>query len=87
MIVFDKPLNETLEKHVRDHCNLQKRIGLLGTAGFLIGSRVGEDVHVAHIAICPLPETADDRVCFISWFIFILIVMLTSRIFKSTIRL
>ncbi|VDD91001.1 unnamed protein product [Enterobius vermicularis] len=61
MIVFDKPLNETLEKHVRDHCNLQKRIGLLGTAGFLIGSRVGEDVHVAHIAICPLPETADDR--------------------------
>uniref|UniRef100_A0A0N5AKC8 Protein odr-4 homolog n=1 Tax=Syphacia muris TaxID=451379 RepID=A0A0N5AKC8_9BILA len=60
MIIFDKPLSESLDVHIREHCQRQKRVGLLGTAGFLIGSYVGEDIHVAHIAICSLPETADD---------------------------
>lgn len=60
MIIFDKPLNVALDRHIKDHCGIQKQLGLLGTAGFLIGSRVGEDIHIAHIAICPLPETAND---------------------------
>ncbi|VDK53213.1 unnamed protein product [Anisakis simplex] len=63
MIALDKCLETLLDAYVKQHCAQQRRIGLLGTAAYLIGSKLAntDDIHVAHIALCPLPETADDE--------------------------
>ncbi|VDM46328.1 unnamed protein product [Toxocara canis] len=61
MIALDKHLEKVLDVYIKEHCEKQKRIGLMGTAAYLIGSKSGDDIHVAHIAVCPLPETADDE--------------------------
>uniref|UniRef100_F1L5B0 Odorant response abnormal protein 4 n=1 Tax=Ascaris suum TaxID=6253 RepID=F1L5B0_ASCSU len=61
MIALDKGLEGLLDTYVKEHCERQKRFGLMATAAFLIGSKLDDDVYVAHIAVCPLPETVDDE--------------------------
>lgn len=64
MIALDKGLEGLLDTYVKEHCERQKRFGLMATAAFLIGSKLDDDIYVAHIAVCPLPETVDDEVSF-----------------------
>uniref|UniRef100_A0A914UVT0 Protein odr-4 homolog n=1 Tax=Plectus sambesii TaxID=2011161 RepID=A0A914UVT0_9BILA len=61
MIVLDKPLETRFEALIKEHCDAQKQLGIPATVFLLIGSRIGDDLYVAHVAKCPLPETAMDQ--------------------------
>lgn len=63
MIVLDKVLEERFDALIKEHCDAQRNLGVPATVFLLIGSRIGDDLYVAHIAKCPLPETALDSVC------------------------
>lgn len=59
MIIFDNSLELWFDKAVKAHCDNEKKYGILATVHYMIGSFIdGGDIHVAHIAKCPLPETA-----------------------------
>lgn len=64
MILLDKCLESVLDCYIREHCDNQKKYGIGGSVGFLIGSKNGEDFHVAHIAMCTHPDTMQDEVSF-----------------------
>ncbi|MFH4982563.1 hypothetical protein AB6A40_009272 [Gnathostoma spinigerum] len=61
MIIFDKPLESLLDKYIKKHCDQMKEHGLVVSVCYLIGSKVNEDIHIAHISMCPLPETVNDK--------------------------
>ncbi|VDO44267.1 unnamed protein product, partial [Onchocerca flexuosa] len=61
MILLDKCLESLLDCYVREHCDRQRKYGIAGSAGFLIGSKMDEDFHVAHIAMCAYPDTTQDE--------------------------
>ncbi|VDN17337.1 unnamed protein product [Gongylonema pulchrum] len=51
MIFLDKGLERLLDRYIREHCEKQKQHGIMATAGFLIGSKLNDDFHLAHIAL------------------------------------
>uniref|UniRef100_A0A8R1U0R7 Odorant response abnormal protein 4 n=1 Tax=Onchocerca volvulus TaxID=6282 RepID=A0A8R1U0R7_ONCVO len=61
MILLDKCLESLLDCYIREHCDRQRKYGIAGSAGFLIGSKMDEDFHVAHIAMCAYPDTIQDE--------------------------
>ncbi|VDM98922.1 unnamed protein product, partial [Thelazia callipaeda] len=61
MIILDKCLESILDRYMREYCEKQKSCEVGGSAGFLIGSKVDENFHVAHIALCPYPNTVQDK--------------------------
>ncbi|CAG9538523.1 unnamed protein product [Cercopithifilaria johnstoni] len=60
MILLDKCLESVLDCYVWEHCDNQRKYAIDGSAGFLIGSKMEEDFHVAHIAMCAHPDTMQD---------------------------
>lgn len=62
MIVLDKPWETGFDALIKEHCDAQKQLGVPATVYLLIGSRMGDDLYVAHVAKCPLPDTALDQV-------------------------
>ncbi|VDK83993.1 unnamed protein product [Litomosoides sigmodontis] len=61
MILLDKCLEFVLDCYIREHCDNQRKYAIGGSAGFLIGSKMGEDFHVAHVAMCAHPDTVQDE--------------------------
>uniref|UniRef100_A0A0R3S3L2 Protein odr-4 homolog n=1 Tax=Elaeophora elaphi TaxID=1147741 RepID=A0A0R3S3L2_9BILA len=61
MILLDRCLEFVLDSYIREHCDNQRKYAIGGSAGFLIGSKIGEDFHVAHIAMCAHPDTMQDE--------------------------
>ncbi|VIO90704.1 Odorant response abnormal protein 4, isoform b, putative [Brugia malayi] len=61
MILLDKCLEFVLNSYIREHCDKQRKYAITGSAGFLIGSKIDEDFHVAHIAMCAHPDTIRDE--------------------------
>uniref|UniRef100_A0A1I7V5W4 START domain-containing protein n=1 Tax=Loa loa TaxID=7209 RepID=A0A1I7V5W4_LOALO len=66
MILLDKCLELVLDCYIREHCDRQRKYSIGGSAGFLIGSKICEDFYVAHIAMCPNPDTMQDEEKYIS---------------------
>ena len=63
MIIFDSKLESWFDKAVKKHCQVEKEKSVPASAYFLIGSFCSDgDIHVAYVARCPLPGSADDSV-------------------------
>ncbi|KAM3724895.1 Odorant response abnormal protein [Dirofilaria immitis] len=62
MILLDNCLEPLLDCYIKEHCDRQRNYGIVGSAGFLIGSKINEDFHVAHIAMCAYPDTIQDEI-------------------------
>lgn len=63
MIIFDSKLESWFDKAIKLHCQAEKDKSVPATVYFLVGSFCSDgDIHVAYVAKCPLPGTADDLV-------------------------
>ncbi|PAV87977.1 hypothetical protein WR25_20253 [Diploscapter pachys] len=59
MIIFDQPLEQWIDKAVKQHCTAEKELSIPASVYYLIGSFASDgDFHIAHAAKCPVPATA-----------------------------